>query len=185
MRKLVTPLALAIVLLLATFGVLQVARGQILSGQTSEVVINTESQDGNTRQITASEGDQAASGVDQPLISFIDSPTAACVQPDVTKDECYINWYYMSVSADPNYIITMTVMLNDFGFVAYDSGFFQTSMYVPYNMNPQGYKVTCGALGWGGNPQLGNAYAWTIRARDSAGLKSANYGTTYCPAYTP
>lgn len=48
-----------------------------------------------------------------------------------------------------------------------------------------GFKVACGALGAGGNPYWGNAYPYTIRARDSAGLKSANYGTAYCPAYTP
>jgi hypothetical protein len=58
-------------------------------------------------------------------------------------------------------------------------------MYAPYDMNPCGYKVACGALGAGGNTILGNAYAYTIRARDSAGLKSANYGTVYCPAFTP
>jgi hypothetical protein len=49
----------------------------------------------------------------------------------------------------------------------------------------EGFKVACGALGAGGNPKLGNAYAYTIRARDSANLKSANYGTAYCPAYNP
>jgi hypothetical protein len=52
-------------------------------------------------------------------------------------------------------------------------------------MNPLGYKVSCGELGVSGNPQAGKAYAYTIRARDSAGLKSANYGTAYCPAYIP
>lgn len=91
----------------------------------------------------------------------------------------------MSVDAAPNYMITMTVQLNAIGYVARTHGFFQTSMYVPFNMVPNGYKVTCGALGAGGNPYWGNAYAYTIRARDSANLKSANYGTTYCPAYTP
>ena len=91
----------------------------------------------------------------------------------------------MSVSADPNYMITMTVKLNDFGFVAQYHGFFQTSMYVPYNMNPDGYKVACGALGEGGNPNWGKAYGYTIRARDSANLGSANYGSVICPAYTP
>ncbi|MBK8429861.1 MAG: hypothetical protein IPL28_00590 [Chloroflexi bacterium] len=58
-------------------------------------------------------------------------------------------------------------------------------MYIPYNMLGRGVKVACGALGAGGNPALGNAYAYTVRARDSAGLGSANYGTAYCPAYTP
>jgi hypothetical protein len=82
-------------------------------------------------------------------------------------------------------MITMTVTLNDIGRVAQVNGFFQTSMYVPYNMLGEGFQVACGAPGAGGNPNLGNAYAWTLRARDSANLGSANYGTVYCPAYTP
>jgi hypothetical protein len=40
-------------------------------------------------------------------------------------------------------------------------------------------------LGAGGQPELGNAYAWTINARDSSNLASANYGTAYCPAFAP
>ena len=82
-------------------------------------------------------------------------------------------------------MITMTVMLNDYGIVSSSNGFFQTSMYVPYNMLGQGFKVPCGALGAGGNSKLGNAYGYTIRARDLANLGSANYGTVYCPAYQP
>ena len=150
------------------------------------MIINSETQADNTRQITAPDGSLPGTGnSNQPQIGFIDSPTAACVQPDSTKDECFINWYYLSVSADPNYMITMTVKLNSIGYVANYQGFFQTSMYVPSTMNPRGYQVVCGVLGGGGNPYLGNAYAYTIRARDSAGLSSANYGTTYCPAYLP
>jgi hypothetical protein len=186
MRKLLIPFALAIVLLLTTFVVLQIARGQIQSGQNGEVIISSESQADNTRQITAPDGNlQETNDSNQPQIGFIDSPTSACVQPDTTKDECFLNWYYMSVSADPSYMITMTVKLNDFGYVARYNGFFQTSMYVPFNMNPQGYQVSCGALGSGGDPYWGKAYGWTIRARDSGGLASANYGTAYCPAYIP
>jgi hypothetical protein len=186
MRKIFIPFVIAIFFLLSAFGVLEVARGQILSDQNGEVVINTESQESNTRQITAPEGTLPESGTpNQPLISFIDSPTVACVQPDPNKNECFINWYYMSVSADPNYMITMTVKLNDFGFMGRYNGFFQTSMYVPYSMNPQGYKVTCGLPNDGGDPNWGKAYSYSIQARDSAGLGSANYGTALCPAYTP
>lgn len=122
---------------------------------------------------------------DEPQISFIDSPTAACFQPDPAQDVCYVNWYYMSVSASPDYIVWMMAEINAIGKVARYSGFFQTSMYVPYNMNGKGFKVACGALGAGGDPEWGNAWAWTLRARDSAGLSSANYGTVYCPAYVP
>jgi hypothetical protein len=179
MRKLFIPLVLASMLLIVVFGLLYVVRGQAASN--GEIVLNSETQDGNTRQISAPSG----ASIDQPNIGFIDSPTTACVQPNQAKNDCYINWYYLSVNADPNYIITMTVKLNDSGYIANYQGFFQTSMYAPYAMNPQGYKVACGELGAGGNPLLGNAYGWTIRARDSGGLKSANYGTAYCPAYIP
>ena len=186
MRKLLIPLGFAFLLLIAAFGALRVARGQTLLGQGGEVVLNSETQDGNTRQITAPESALPnINAPDQPQIGFIDSPTAACVQPDPAKDECFINWYYLAVNADPNYMITMTVQLNDFGFVAQYHGFFQTSMYAPYNMNPQGYRVACGAPNADGSLFWGNIYGYTIRARDSANFKSANYGTVYCPPYTP
>jgi hypothetical protein len=82
-------------------------------------------------------------------------------------------------------MIAMTVTMNTIGPVARIGGFFHTSMYVPYDMLGDGFKVACGALGDGGNPNLGQAYSWTINAIDSSNLKSANYGTVYCPAYTP
>lgn len=180
MRKLFAPLAFALLMLAAVFGTMQIVRGQA-DGTGNETVLEQETQGENSRQITAPEGAIA----DAPNIGLIDSPSATCYQPDPAKDECLINWYYMAVDAAPNYMISMTVTLNAIGNIAYTSGFFQTSMYIPYNMIPDGYKVACGALGAGGNPYWGNAYAYTIRARDSAGLKSANYGTLYCPAYTP
>jgi len=108
-----------------------------------------------------------------------------CYQPDPALNNCYVSWYYLSVSASPNYMLTMTAVLNDYGAVAHVQGFFQTSMYVPYNMLGQGIRVPCGALGSSGNPLLGRAYAYAIRARDSANLSSANYGTVYCTAFTP
>lgn len=181
MRKSFIPLLITALLLIALFGALRVARGQVLIGQGGEAVLNSETQDGNTRQILAPEGNTP----DQPLISFIESPTAACVQPNPAQDECFINWYYMAVDAAPNYIITMTVKLNDFGYVAHYKGFFQTSMYTPYNMNPQGYQVACGAPGASGNPNWGQSYGYTIRSRDSSGLSAANYGSVSCPPYNP
>jgi hypothetical protein len=123
--------------------------------------------------------------VETPQIGFIDSPSATCYQPDSRKNECWINWYYLSVSASPNYMICMYLKINAIGKVARTQGFFQTSMYVPYNMFDKGFRVTCGALGSGGTPDLGAAYAYTVRAYASDGLRSANYGTVYCPAYIP
>lgn len=182
MRKLVLPLAFSAVLLAVVFGLIQIARGQGTVDPDGSVVLQSEAQDGNLREISAPLGSESS---DAPTIGFIDSPTATCYQPDYTKDECFINWYYLAVDAAPNYMITMTVTINNIGVVSHSQGFFQTSMYAPYNMLDRGFKVACGSLGAGGNPKLGNAYAYTIRARDSANLGSANYGTTYCPAYTP
>jgi hypothetical protein len=181
MRKVMIPLVLSVFLLGAVFGLVWIARGQGVNRPDGMDVVNSETQGDSVREIYAPPG----AAPQQPNIGFIDSPTATCYQPDATQDVCLINWYYLSVSASPNYMITMTAKLNSIGFVANMNGFFQTSMYAPYNMFDRGFKVACGALGAGGNPSLGNAYAYTIRARDSAGLSSANYGTTYCPAYVP
>jgi hypothetical protein len=179
MRKIVVSLFLAFVLGAATLSMIQVARGQEL---VDSYVLSRETQGENLREILSP---SEIVGPQQPNIGFIDSPSATCYQPDPSRDECYISWYYLSVNASPNYMITMTLSLNNTGPVAHTQGFFQTSMYVPYNMLGKGFKVNCGALGEGGNPRLGRAYGYTVRARDSANLKSANYGTVYCPAYTP
>jgi hypothetical protein len=179
MRKILLPILAALGLMAVTLVLFGIARGQVPVG---DEVIAIETQGENTRAVYAPANSDLPSA---PDIGFIDSPTAGCYQPDPAKDACYINWYYMSVSASPNYMITMTATLTTIGVVSRYHGFFQTSMYVPYNMQGNGFKVACGDLGAGGNPLLGNAYAWTIRAKDSAGLKSANYGTVYCPAFTP
>jgi hypothetical protein len=175
-------LGLSTLLLAAVFGLIQIAVGQGLVGSGGDLVLKSENQDGNVREVSAPPGSES---VDAPNISFIDSPTATCYQPDYTQDECFINWYYISVDASPNYMIAMTATINSIGPVIRYNGFFQTSMYAPYNMHDRGIKVACGPLGAGGNPQLGNAYAYTINARDSSNLKSANYGTVYCPAFAP
>jgi hypothetical protein len=182
MKRLVLPISIAVLALAVLFGAFQIAAGQMPRPEGAAQVVQNENQGENVRQIEAPAGQNTTLA---PDIGFIDSPSAGCYQPDPTIDECRINWYYLSVSADPSYMISMTVKINDFGFVANYNGFFQKSMYVPYNMNGIGFKVPCGALGSGGNPYLGRAYAYTIRARDSANLGAANYGTVYCPAYTP
>ena len=182
MRKLMIPVVLAVVTLLAVFSLIDSARGQVPQPPGGRQVLNSETQGDSTREIYAP---SAVEAPQSPDISFIDSPTAGCYQPDPSLDACYINWYYMSVSAGSNYMLAMTVTLNSIGPVARYTGFFQNSMYVPYNMQDRGFKVACGPLGGGGNPSLGNAYSYTIRARDSINLKSANYGTVYCPAYIP
>jgi hypothetical protein len=173
--------SLIIVLSLALVGAaiaIEVAVGQA----TDPSILKQEVQGESMREISAPPTGKVP---DQPNIGFIDSPSATCYQPDPSQNNCYISWYYLSVDASPNYMITMTTFLNDFGPVAHTQGFFQTSMYVPYNMLGQGFKVPCGSPGAGGDPQLGKAYAYTVRARDSANLGSANYGTVYCPPYTP
>jgi hypothetical protein len=184
MRKFMIPVVLTVFALAAAFIAIEVAVGQATDPNT----LSREVQGESVREISApsdGKGPPEGGAPQQPNIGFIDSPSATCYQPDPAQNVCYVTWYYMSVSASPNYMITMTAFLNDFGPVAHTQGFFQTSMYLPYNMLGQGFKVACGSPGAGGDPQLGNAYAYTIRARDSANLGSANYGTVYCPPFTP
>lgn len=182
MRKFFIVAIIVLLVFFAVAGLVGVARGQGPGTPDKPEVFGREIQGENLREVTNSgQGDAPQA----PDISFIDSPSSVCYQPDPAEDTCYINWYYMSVSASPNYMVAMTVTLNSIGTVARIGGFFQTSMYVPYNMLGNGFRVPCGPLGAGGSPTLGNAYSWTINARDSSNLKSANYGTAYCPAYTP
>lgn len=163
-------------------GLPNAVRGKNADSAALQQELKSEVQGSNRRAIEAPAG---AAVPDVPTISFIESPTATCYQPDSAQDICYINWYYLSVSADPSYIISMQAEINVFGKVARYQGFFQTSMYVPYGMHDRGFKAACGPLGAGGDVDFGNSYAYTIRATDSNSLSSANYGTVFCPAFIP
>jgi hypothetical protein len=115
---------------------------------------------------------------EQPAISFIDSPSANCYQPDRSRDQCYISWSYLYVTAGSSqYVISMTVSIGD-RLRASMSGFFQASMYLPADLFGRGFKVACGPRRADG---LGNTYAYTLRARETGGLSAANYGSVRCP----
>jgi hypothetical protein len=119
-------------------------------------------------------------------IGFIESPTAFCRK--LKGGTCVINWYYLAVDASPNYVIDLRVELEE-KVVYRAQGFFQTSLYIPGSAAfGDGILVKCGAAGKNvddsdpDNPvQLGKAYNYAIRARDSANLRSANFGTVTCP----
>jgi hypothetical protein len=115
-------------------------------------------------------------------ISFIDDPSPACYRPEPHTDSCFISWSYLSVSAaSSQYIISMTVAI-DGRLVAAHWGFFQSSMYVPGDLYNGGFQVPCGAPGTTGVRSLGGAHSYVVRARETGGLKAANYGTVVCPA---
>lgn len=119
---------------------------------------------------------------ESPTITFIDSPAPTCYRPVANTDTCFVEWQYLFVSTDASdYIITMTVSI-DGQMRAYFNGFFQNSMFVPATMTSPGYQVVCGVPGSGGVAEMGNSYSYILRARDSQGLGSANYGSVSCPA---
>ncbi len=121
---------------------------------------------------------QADTEIDQPTISFIDSPAGTCYQPIGGRNDCYLSWSYLYVTAGTSqYIISMTVNIDN-RLRAYHSGFFQSSMYIPGDLFGPGFKVACGPRGPNG---LGNLYPYTIRARETGGLSAANYGSIQCP----
>jgi hypothetical protein len=82
----------------------------------------------------------------------------------------------VSASAS-QYVISMSVSINNRA-RAYVSGFFQATMYAPGDLFGRGFKVACGPRRADG---LGNTYAYTLRARETGGLSSANYGSVRCP----
>jgi hypothetical protein len=123
-------------------------------------------------------------------IGFIDSPTAGCRK--IKGNTCAVSWYYLSVNASPNYMLFLRARLGPSAqtqkLVYHAQGFFQTSMYIPYDMIGD-VIVPCGKAGSSPDPKpsasppvpYGNTYSYTIDARDSAGLSAANYGTVVCP----
>jgi len=116
-----------------------------------------------------------------PNISFIDSPTATCESLEPSANACLINWNSLAVTASTgHYIITMTVAIDN-QIVAVNTGFFQTSMYVPSTMYDEGFRVPCGPPGSAGYPTLGGTHSWTVRAGETGGLTAANYGAVICP----
>ena len=125
-----------------------------------------------------------------PLIGFIDSQAPYCTQPDPRQDACYVNVAYTSVSASPNYMINLHMFIDN-KLVFRAQGFFQTSLYVNASNAGLGFRVACGPPRDDPSDtavpkrQVGNAYSLTVRAEDSAGLKSANYATITCPPYNP
>jgi hypothetical protein len=116
--------------------------------------------------------------VQAPAISFIDNPSATCYRPVASANTCYITWNNLNVTASSaQYIVSMTISIDN-RLRAYHSGFFQTSMYIPGDLFGPGFQVACGPRGAGG---MGNTYAYTVRASETGGLSSANYGSVTCP----
>jgi hypothetical protein len=181
LRKFALPGLLAGLLLVIVAVGIGVARGQ----NNTPPGVKREVQGSNVREVSAPISSSVSSANPQaPAISFIDSRTPYCYQPEPGSDTCYVNWYSHFVDASPNYMTMFTITLGS-NVVLRANGFFQTSMSLYSAQFGQGFKVSCGARGAGGDAQLGNNYSYVIQARDSTNLGSANYGSIYCPARNP
>ncbi len=116
-----------------------------------------------------------------PVSLSLTSPT--CTLPVRNTATCYLKWSGLAATAPSGeYMITMTVSIDD-QLRAYVGGFFQNSMGLPADMFGAGFRVSCGAPGAGGDPQLGASYRWLVAARATGGGPVAqNGGSVYCPA---
>lgn len=115
-------------------------------------------------------------------ISIIQSNSPSCLLPVPRTGTCYIKWGEISVSTtDGSYINYLYIKINNKG-VAYHRGFFQQYMNIPSEMYGSGFRVTCGFPGAGGTPDFGNIYTYEIRAADTSGATTANFGSVLCPA---
>jgi hypothetical protein len=130
------------------------------------------------------ERSNAADAAGTPDISFIDSPSATCYRSGLHSDTCYVNWYSLYVATvSSQYMISMTLTI-DGQIRANYQGFFQSAINVSPLSHGDGFQVPCGPIGVDGMPNMGHVYSWTLKARDTAGFKAANYGSVVCPAST-
>lgn len=124
---------------------------------------------------------EARSDPDSLTVSSLTTRLPTCYQPDPTRNECYINWDYLSVASAPaTYMRAMTVTIGSRIRAVY-RGFFQNSMYVANEMNGRGFKVACGAFGASGDPLMGLRYSYSVVALDSDNGRMGNYGSVMCP----
>lgn len=177
MTKRKTSLLLAIILAFGNIFLIQ----QISLAQFSSKAVPTE-QAAPTPPVFTPPYPHISDEGQSPAISFIDSPSPSCINPNPGSGVCYIRWPQISVSAGSSqYIISMTVSLDNH-IQAYVSGFFQTTMNIPSDLLGSGFKVTCGFPGSGGSPLFGKSYAYNIVARETGGLTAQSSGTIQCPA---
>lgn len=123
------------------------------------------------------------------LTGFIGTSNPYCYQPDVNRDECYINIRYMSATDNGTtapYLYALEVRVD--GKMRYQSStFFESSIYYNYDMIPDGLKVSCGAPNQGGaGTDYGKVYSLSIQAKSGDGTQmGGNYAGVRCPAYAP
>ena len=182
MRRLSIVLGVVLLVVLGLGWTLRVVLGQTPDPGRGYRVVEDQSLD-DSRHVVYAPADFAAP--DSPAIYSFSTTTPYCYQPDPDQDVCYINFYQHYVESEPaTYMRYMTVTI-DSRIRAVYRGFFQNSMYVGYDMQAPGFKVACGALNAGGDPRMGESYAYSIEVRDSDNGWSGNYGTLKCPAYIP
>jgi len=116
------------------------------------------------------------------MVVGVDTQTVQCYRPEAETDACYIQWRYLLFDASDMYsVISMTVSIDD-RTRAYYQGFFQTSMYAPFDLHMPGFRVSCDAPGSGSLSGIGKPHDWMVKARDSAGLEGVASGQVICPA---
>lgn len=157
--------------------------GLMLSMSSVAVRAQSTAEESLLNVTTQYDGESCREAALPQTIGFIASPSPSCYQPDRMENDCFINFYNLSVTTD-QYMKSLIVKINN-RIVANYQGFFQQSINIPYSMNGNGFKVNCGKPGAGGNPEMGKAYKIEIQAEDTEGLKSNNYATVYCPPYLP
>jgi hypothetical protein len=115
-------------------------------------------------------------------IGFIISSNPYCYHTSPRTNICFINWRNILVESSQDDRMDFLSIKIDGQTVAYAKGFFETSIEIPFDMNGKGFRVNCGKLGDGGNPELGQKYEYSLVARTTQGFETTNDGVIYCPA---
>lgn len=172
-----------VLLIVAGLGLtLHIALGQAPDPGSGYRVVESQRMDDNQHVVYAPAGSAAP---DSSTISSFSTQTPYCYQPDLDQDVCYINFYrHYAESAPATYMRYMTVTIDSHIRAVY-RGFFQSSMYVGYDMQSPGFKVACGPPNASGDPTMGKSYSYSIEVIDSDNGWSGNYGTLKCPPYIP
>lgn len=168
-------IALLMITLIFSWNAAQAQKGETPPSPQSETL------DGNTRSLD--------SVSPQALTGFIITSNPYCYQPDVSRNECIINFRYTQANDDgTNAPLLKYLKYSIDGKMRYYSGkFFENSITYDYSMVPQGFKVPCGLPNESGlGNDFGKSYAIVIQAIGNTDTQlGANFFSVACPAYVP
>ena len=127
-------------------------------------------------------GEPAHSAPLQPTTITLNMSEPICVEAIQSNGACSIRIDSLIASGSDPSFSRLEVLVNGKLRVVMD-GFFESTAYLTFPMEPGGLTVPCGRPNAGGKPGYGKAYLLTANAYMVDGTSASDSASVFCPAY--